>query len=320
MATSEKPKSKQYESRHRFRWAADFPLKPGRDVMARRGLLALIADTAITGQFWQNLEKLSARAGISESGLRKLLVKLCAEGALKAQYRGYKRTTVYTLQRLAEVVQNGGAFLPAEEPAEPPKEAQQRFPRTSARDSQNGFDRPYRDAYIGVPEGQATKRENGVDRPYRGAQTDLTVPIGAAKKRLREEEKKYRKPNGLLAATANGAPRLPSASTQTLSSFSSTEEDTHPDERPISPAALELDSYLTGGTGRPLPGSWLRYPGLERQMDRLGFIEVGSVLSDLARQNGGHLPEPEKFFGRFGAYRQIHLARSRPRNGRRRAA
>ena len=55
-------------------------------------------------------------------------------------------------------------------------------------------------------------------------------------------------------------------------------------------------------------------------MDRLGFIEVGSVLSDLARQNGGYLPEPEKFFAQWGAYRQIHLARSRPRNGRRRAA
>ena len=88
----------------------------------------------------------------------------------------------------------------------------------------------------------------------------------------------------------------------------------------ISPAAEELNDYLTGGTGRPLPGAWWRYPGLERQMDRLGFIEVGSVLSDLARQNGGYLPEPEKFFAQWGAYRQIHLARSRPRNGRPRAA
>ena len=89
---------------------------------------------------------------------------------------------------------------------------------------------------------------------------------------------------------------------------------------PISQAAEELDSYLTGGTGRPLPGAWLRYPGLGRQMDRLGFIEVGSVLTELTRQTGGYLPEPEKFFAQWGAYRQIHLARSRPRNGRRRAA
>ena len=131
------------------------------------------------------------------------------------------------------------------------------------------------------------------------------------KKILREEEKKVLKANALMDADA---------SRNGFSSFSSTEEDTHPDERPISPAALELDSYLTGGTGRPLPGAWLRYPSLERQLDAKGFVEVGSVLSGLTSQMGGHLPEPEKFFGQYGAYRQIHLARSRPRNGRRRAA
>ena len=95
----------------------------------------------------------------------------------------------------------------------------------------------------------------------------------------------------------------------------STEEDT-----PLSRAAAELNDYLRGGTGRPLPGAWCRYPDLGRQMDRRDFIEVGSVLSELARLHGGYLPEPEKFFAQWGAYRQIHLARSRPRNGRRRAA
>ena len=89
---------------------------------------------------------------------------------------------------------------------------------------------------------------------------------------------------------------------------------------PISETARTLSDYLTGGTGRPLPGSWLTYPGLKREVDRRDFLELGSVLSDLIRQNGGHLPEPEKFFGAYGRYKQIHQARSRPRNGRRRAA
>ena len=93
-ATETKPK--QYQSRHRLAWAADFPLKPGRDIMSRRGLLVLIADTAITGQFWQNLKHLESRSGLNKSSLRALLVKLCAEGALRGQARGYKRTTRYT--------------------------------------------------------------------------------------------------------------------------------------------------------------------------------------------------------------------------------
>ena len=92
------------------------------------------------------------------------------------------------------------------------------------------------------------------------------------------------------------------------------------EQPPISREAASLDSYLRGGTGRPLSESWMRYPDLGRQIDRLGFIEVGSVLSELARQTGGHLPGPEEFFGAYGQYRQIHLARSRPRKGRRRAA
>ena len=53
---------------------------------------------------------------------------------------------------------------------------------------------------------------------------------------------------------------------------------------------------------------------------RASFPNLSEAEKDeLARQTGGHIPEPEKFFGRYGAYRQIHLARSRPRNGRRRA-
>ena len=361
-ATETKPK--QYQSRHRLAWAADFPLKPGRDIMSRRGLLVLIADTAITGQFWQNLKHLESRSGLNKSSLRALLVKLCAEGALRGQARGYKRTTRYTLQRLDEVEQNGGKFLPAEEP-------QQRFPRT-------GADRLSTSAYIGAGVEPDQARKNGLERLSTSGRENLTACLPAPKKRVKDKEEtgSTSTSNEVLDAPANGASRLPSASTQTPSSFSSTEEDTPPEGRspepvskrfprtgkqaevqtngatapsvrtngnhpskgrhcmddfdaayeqyrkrpPISRAAAELNDYLTGGTGRPLPGAWCRYPDLGRQMDRLGFIEVGSVLAELARTRGGFLPEPEEFFGRFGQYRQIHLARQRPRNGRRRAA
>ena len=101
----------QYESRHRLTWAARYPLKPGRDVASRRGLLVQIADTAISGEYWVSQAKLAERMGLTVRHLRRKLVKLCAEGVLQAHPRGYKQTTVYTLMRLDEVAQHGD-FLP----------------------------------------------------------------------------------------------------------------------------------------------------------------------------------------------------------------
>ena len=103
---------KQYESRHRLTWAARYPLKPGRDVASRRGLLVQLADTAVTGEYWVSQEKLAERMGLTVRHLRRKLVKLCAEGALRARPRGYKKTTVYTLMRLGEVAHHGD-FLPS---------------------------------------------------------------------------------------------------------------------------------------------------------------------------------------------------------------
>ena len=102
---------KQYETRHRFRWAARYPLKPGRDVASRRALLLLIAETSITGEYWMSQETLAERMGMTARGVRKILAKLCAEGALRAQHRGYRQTNIYTLMRLGEVAQYGD-FLP----------------------------------------------------------------------------------------------------------------------------------------------------------------------------------------------------------------
>ena len=103
--------TKQYESRHRLTWAARYPLKPGRDVASRRGLLLLIADTAITGEYWMSQEKLADQLGLTARGVRKKLAKLCSEGVLRAQHRGYRQTNIYTLMRLGEVAQHGD-FLP----------------------------------------------------------------------------------------------------------------------------------------------------------------------------------------------------------------
>ena len=104
---------KKYDSRHRLTWAARYPLKPGRDVASRRCLLLLIADTAITGEYWMSQEKLAERLGLTARSARRKLVKLCAEGALRAHPRGFKQTTIYTLMRLGEV-EKYGDFLPLE--------------------------------------------------------------------------------------------------------------------------------------------------------------------------------------------------------------
>ena len=99
--------TKQYESRHRLTWAAHYPLLPGADRCTRQALLLQIADVAITGQYFESQQRLSERVGMSVRSVRRALAKLCAEGALRAQRRGFKKTTRYTLMRLPEVAEHG---------------------------------------------------------------------------------------------------------------------------------------------------------------------------------------------------------------------
>ena len=113
------PQTQQYESRHRLRWAAGYPLLPGRDLTTRQALLLQIADTAITGEYFESQKKLAERVGMSVRGVRKTLAKLCAEGALRAQPRGFKKTTRYTLMRLPEVAEHGHFLPPGEASARP---------------------------------------------------------------------------------------------------------------------------------------------------------------------------------------------------------
>ena len=103
---------KQYESRHRLTWAARYPLKPGRD---RR--LTSSPTAADRGDLdHRRVLDVSRDAGRAHGNDRsvesaRILAKLCAEGALRAQHRGYRQTNIYTLMRLGEVAQYGD-FLP----------------------------------------------------------------------------------------------------------------------------------------------------------------------------------------------------------------
>ena len=105
---------KKYESGHRLRWAARYPLKPGRDVASRRGLLLLIADTAIHRRVLGVSSEAGRAAGAERSSQSKRYWRSCApRELLRAQHRGFKQTNIYTLMRLGEVAQHGD-FLPLE--------------------------------------------------------------------------------------------------------------------------------------------------------------------------------------------------------------
>ena len=151
--------AQQYESRHRLTWAAHYPLKPGRDVMSRRGLLVLIADTAITGTFYESQQKLAERAGMSARGVRKTLAKLCAEGALWARPRGFKRTTRYTLQRLDEVAKHGD-FLPVETNPSSPQAPLERNHSTSQTPTPPPFERNHSTSQIAFERNHSSYKED----------------------------------------------------------------------------------------------------------------------------------------------------------------
>ena len=186
--TTRTTEKKQYDSRHRWRWANRYPLKPGRDLRTRQAVLSQIAETAVSGKYWETQEHLAAKVGLTVRGVQKALDKLCAEGALSRQTRGYKRTTVYTLMRLDEVVEHGD-FLPAEEADHQPKEAAQRFPRTGARAVETNRGSSYIVRTIESPTPGETTVETNPGSSRNGLRRTGVRP----KKRLREEEKKVLK-------------------------------------------------------------------------------------------------------------------------------
>ena len=136
--------AKKYESRHRLTWAARYPLKPGADLRTRQAILLQIADTAISGQYYEPQAKLAERVGMSVRGIRRVLEKLCAEGALRAHRRGFKKTTRYTLMRLPEVAEHGD-FLP---PGEASDSTLDRTPTSSQTPKPPPFERTPRSPQI----------------------------------------------------------------------------------------------------------------------------------------------------------------------------
>ena len=110
--TTRTTEKKQYQSGHRLRWAARYPLQPGRDLRTRQAILVQIANMAISGKYWETQEHLAAKVGLTVRGVQKALDEAVRRGsAIGRSTRGYKRTTVYTLMRLDEVVEHGD-FIP----------------------------------------------------------------------------------------------------------------------------------------------------------------------------------------------------------------
>ena len=199
---------------------------------------------------------------MSIRGVQKVLAKLCAEGALTAQRRGFKRTTRYRLQRLAEVAEHG-AFLP-------PGEAKARPVERNSSTSQTH---------------QPPPLETNPSSPQIAFETN---PSSYTKKLQEEEEER--------------PPLTPPLIFQA------------PEPGTITPTARRLHEHFVEKTGRPLPGSWVRYPELKQELDR--FPDVRSVLEGMLNRTGGYLPEPEQFFKN---YAPSPIKRKRDRR-RRRAA
>ena len=272
--------TKPVETRHRLTWAAHYPLLPGRDIMSRRGLLVLIAECSLSGSYYESQERLAERAGITSRGVRKLLVKLCAEGALSARSRGFKKTTRYTLQRLDEVAEHGG-FLPPGEANAGPFETNHSSPQaTLERNHSSG----------------QTMKPPAFERNHSSGQTAFERNHSSYK---------------AVKAYALKPPLTPPSKPK-------------PENEPgtISPTARRLNEYLSRKTGRTLPASWQSYQHLTKQVDRLNFPRLASVLAATIESMSGFLPEPEDFFASYDekAVSTRKRDRKKDRKQRRKAA
>ena len=271
--------TKKYESRHRLTWAAHYPLLPGRDLTTRQALLLQIADAAITGEYFESQKKLAGRVGLSVRSVARVLAKLCAEGALSARSRGFKRTTRYTLLRLAEVAEHG-AFLPLGEASASPLETNPSSPQTT--------NPPPLDM---TPTSSQTPQPPPSDMTPVSSQQRFDMTPVSSKEVIStgSKEKPPLTPPFILPAQEPGT---------------------------ISPTARRLHDYIVKRTGRPLPESWMFYPNLQQQVDPLNFEKLASVLAGILERTGGRLEDPEEFFKTY-AEQKAGSTSKRKTNGRR---
>ena len=322
---------KQYESRHRLTWAARYPLKPGRDVASRRGVLVQIADTAITGEYWVSQEKLAERMGLTARGVRMKLAKLCDEGALRARPRGYKQTTIYTLMRLDEVAKYGD-FLPLNGDA------------TSDRNSSSSqipppFDRNSSSSQIGltgtpvplatgtpVPPKEAIvqeeiREEEAAAAPFSGAPGRFAPPPQRSDAETAAAAHSSMHTKIHPAAKRHVCPECEHTWPKQFGSVcfkcqcnverANQHEDIDEPEQAVScPEKTKPKVKLPPGNatllialGGRLPESWLQHQDLKTLIARRNFRELSDIVVGIG---GFKLPPPEAFFADYDQHLQEH--------------
>ena len=260
-----------------------------------------------------------------EKKKRRAVYRTFAPQLAEDQEAGEERTRDYEQEQLDQVGRDkaawegGGAW-------EYENERRDQVGRDKAAESsipeRDGGPSPERDG-IGenpIPEREPIKRREKKIKEKKVVEPDMDATANGSSSFSSMEENTHPASASAPAAAANGATRLPSPT----NGISTSRETTTCDEYPVSSMAGVLSDYVIGWARRPLPGNWLNYPDLDRELKRKGrrgFLEVGGILAGVLERTGGYLPKPEDFFGEYGRYRQIHIAvAARRRNGGRRAA
>lgn len=275
---------------NRMGWA--FQERPDLDPSASFVLLALAFKARESGTSTLAVETVCRLTRLGRATVQRALKRLVLAGLIVPTGKSPGRWT--NKYQLALAPYDLKMPTPGERGPTP-----KRFPRTGKRASQ-----PSRSDTV-----QPSRSDTRESRRLRKAKKESPRPAP-----------KTKQPTGSAIAPparVNGA----SAPTAPSNGNSSTSREG------VSATAVSLSAYVGGESGRPLPGDWLRYPVLERQVARLGFQELGDVLAGFLGRTGGSLPEPEAFFKNYGERRGVHEAylanrarHFRRRNGRRRTA